>query len=167
MKRTITALALVAFLAAAPHQADAQASIAATATVATALSVTGGNDLNFQTVIPTYTKTVLVTDATAGTFSLAGGSGAEVTLSFTALPANLAGPGGNLPITYDGVHNTVNDPAAGATGFVPVLGLSATTTLSAGGDLYVFLGGQVDAALQGTPGVYSGTVTLDAAYTGN
>ena len=137
MKRTITALALgAAVLAFAPQRADAQGSITATAMVATALTVTGGNDLDFQTVVPGFTKTVAPADATAGTFWLAGGAGAEVALTFTALPANLDdGLGNLLPITYTGVHNSVNDPVVSATGFTPSAG--ATTNLSGIGELYV------------------------------
>jgi hypothetical protein len=63
------------------------------------------------------------------------------------------------------VHNTANDPSAGATNFTPSAG--ATTNLSGIGELYVFLGGQVDATSQFTAGTYNGTVTLTASYTGN
>lgn len=167
MKRTITALALTAaVLAVAPQQAEAQASVNATATVATALTVSAGNDLDFQLVVPGFTKTVLVSDATAGSFTLAGGAGAEVAMTFTALPANLDDGGGNLlPISYTGVHNTANDAVAGATSFTPSAG--ATTNLSGIGDLFVFLGGTVNAAASPPAGTYTGTVTLSAAYTGN
>jgi len=107
MKRKITALALAAaVLVAAPRQADGQSDqILATATIAGALTVTAGNDLDFQTVIPNFTKTVAVNDATAGTFALSGGAGAEVTLTFT-LPADLVETVFGielLPITFTGV----------------------------------------------------------------
>lgn len=166
MKRTITAVALAAaVLAVAPRQADAQASITAQAEIATALTVNPGNDLDFQLVIPGFTKTVAVNDGTAGTFSLTGGAGAEVVLTFTALPANLTGPGGDLPISYTGVHNTTADPVAGATVFTPSAG--ATTNLSGTGELYVYLGGTVDATGQSVDGIYDELVTLTAAYTGS
>lgn len=168
MKRFITlaAVAAVFVTAVAPKAAEGQASITATATVATALTVTAGNDLDFQTVIPGFTKTVAVDDVTAGTFSLTGGAGAEVQMTFTSLPTDLDdGLGNLLPITYSGVHNTLNDPVTGATGFTPSAG--ATTNLSGTGELYVFLGGVVDATAQFTAGTYTGTVTLSAAYTGN
>ena len=166
MKRTITTIAVVAaVLAAAPRQADAQATITATATIGANLNVFAGNDLDFQTVIPGFTKTVAVNDGTAGTFSLSGVAGAEVDLTFTSLPGTLAGPGLPLPITYTGVHNTTGDPVAGATAFTPSAG--ATTNLSGIGELYVYLGGTVDATNLGIiPGTYTAFVTLDAAYTG-
>jgi hypothetical protein len=149
-----------------PSAAKAQASITATATVASALTLTPGNDLDFQLVIPGFTKTVAVTDATAGTFSITGGAGAEVNFSFSTLDNPLTdGGGNNLPITYTGVHNTVNNAGAGATAFTPSAG--ATTNLSGLGELYIFLGGTVDATLSPPNGTYTGTVTLTAAYTGN
>jgi hypothetical protein len=170
MKRILTPAALAVLaagaVAVAPSPAKAQASITATATVATALTVTAGNNLDFQLVIPGFTKTVAVSDATAGTFTLAGGAGAEVALSFTSLPANLDdGLGDLLPISYTAVHNTVNDPVTGATAFAP--GSGSTTNLSGTGQLWVFLGGTVDATSQFTAGTYTGTVTMTAAYTGN
>lgn len=169
MKRTIAALAMAAaVLAVAPRQADAQASITATATIGGALTVSAGSDLDFGLVIPGFTKTVAVSDGTAGTFSLTGTAGAEVTLTFTALPTDLVEVlvGAELlPITYTSVHNTSADPVAGATGFAP--GAGATTRLSATGELYVYLGGTVDGVTQQTAGTYDETVTLSAAYTGS
>jgi spore coat protein U-like protein len=168
MKRTITALALVAaVLAVAPRQAEAQsASITASATVLTALTVTGVDNLDFGLVPPGFTKTVLETDAGAGTFDLSGSAGAEVTLTFTALPANLQDAAlNNLPITYTGVRNTTDNAATGNV-FTP--SAVTTTNLDAGtGELYLFLGGQVDATASPPAGLYQGTVTLTAAYTGN
>ncbi len=156
-----------ALLGAAPSDADAQASITATANVAAALTVTAGQDLDFAMVIPGFTKTIAVNDPTAGTFSMSGGAGAEVNFSFSSLPANLQDALlNNLPITsYSGVHNTVNDPVAGAVLFTPSAG--ATTNLSGTGELYLFIGGVADATGPTPNGTYTGTITLTAAYTGN
>lgn len=161
------ALTAIAMLAIMPTSAQAQASITATANVATALTVTAGNDLDFGLVIPGFTKTIAVTDATAGTFSMSGGAAAEVNFSFSSLPANLDdGLGNLLPISsYSGVHNTANDPVAGATAFTPSSG--ATTNLSGTGLLYIFVGGVADATGSPPNGTYTGTITLTAAYTGN
>ena len=70
------ALTVIAMLAIMPTSAQAQ-SITATANVATALTVTAGNDLDFGLVIPGFTKTIAVTDATAGSFSMSGGAAAD------------------------------------------------------------------------------------------
>lgn len=168
MRRSALILALSGVVLATlmtPAAAKAQASITATANVASALGLSGDNDLDFQLVIPGFTKTVLVTDGSAGAFSITGGAGAEVQFSFTALPANLTFGANNLPITYAAVYNTANDPATG-TGFAPVAA-GATTFLSPLGELFIFLGGQVDATASPPNGTYTGTVTLTAAYTGN
>ena len=168
MRRSALILALSGVVLATlmtPSAAKAQASITATATVASALTLTAGNDLDFQLVIPGFTKIVAVTGATAGTFSITGGAGAEVNFSFTSLPDPLTFGANNLPITYAGVHNTVNDPGAGATAFTPSAG--ATTNLSGTGELYIFMGGTVDATASPLNGTYTGTVTLTAAYTGS
>jgi spore coat protein U-like protein len=168
MKRTITALALVAaILALAPRQADAQSStITATATVLTALNVTGVDDLDFGLVPPGFTKDVLVTDAGVGTFDITGSANAEVTLTFTQLPVNLQDALlNNLPITYAGVYNTIDDAGTGAalnTGGATTANLDAAT-----GELYIFLGGTVDAGASPPNGTYNGTVELTVAYTGN
>ena len=161
------ALAVTVALATAPAAASAQASITATANVATALTVAAGNNLDFGMVIPGFSKAIAVSDATAGTFSMVGGAGAEVLFSFSSLPANLTdGLGNNLPISsYTGVHNTVSDPVAGAVTFTPSVG--ATVNLSGTGGLFVFIGGTADAAASPPNGTYTGTVTLTAAYTGN
>ena len=169
MKRTVAVLALATtILAIAPGNSDAQNTITATATVATTITVTGQQDLDFQLVLPGFTKTVLVTDPTAGLFLVAGGATAEVDVNFVTLPPNLDDGSGNLlPITYTGVYNTVSDPSAGATPFVPTAGAGPTANLSAAGELYVYLGGVVDATAPPPNGTYTGLVRMTAAYTGN
>ena len=160
----LSALA-IASVAMTPSNAQAQASITATANVAVALTLIAGNDLDFGLVIPGFSKVIGVADATAGTFSIGGGAGAEVNFSFSSLPANLTFGANNLPTTYTGVHNVANDPVAGAVGFTPSAG--ATTNLSGTGQLFIFVGGTANAAASPPNGTYTGTVTLTAAYTGN
>lgn len=159
-------LLLISALALVPTGLNAQASISATATVATALVLAAGNNLDFATVIPGFSKTVAVSDAAAGTFSMAGGAGAEINFSFSSLPANLSDGSGNLlPIVYTGAHNTVNDPTTGASAYTPSAG--ATANLSGIGEFYVFIGGTVNATASPPNGIYTGTITMTAAYTGN
>ncbi len=166
MRRSALILALsgVALASLMTPTAVTAQTIQATATVDLSLTLTPGADLDFQLVIPGFTKQVLETDATAGTFQIAGGNGLEVAISFSTLDNPLTFGLNNLPITYTGVFNTVNDAATG-TGFDPTVG--ATTFLSGSGDLYIFLGGTVDATASPPAGVYTGNVTLTAAYTGN
>ena len=116
----------------------------ATATVLIPLTVTGVRDLAFGNVFP------------------------GVTLDFTTLPANLVKGADNLPIVYsatDAARNTVDNPGTGAA-FDPTV--QETATLSAvGGEMWVWLGGQVQPAANQVAGVYTATVTMDVNYTGN
>ena len=147
-----------------PGRATAQsASISATATVAGALSVTAGNNLAFGTVIPGFNRTILVSDAGAGTFSLTGGANAQVALSFT-LPANLTSGANNLAVAFTGAYNVSNNVAT-STAFTPSSGV--TTRLDGTtGSLFVWLGGTLTVPAGAVAGAYSGTVTLNASYTG-
>lgn len=162
---SVVAGAAVAALALAPNTATAQsASIQATATVATALTVTNVRDLGFGTVIPGYNRTIVETDATSGHFSISGGANAEVQVSFSALPS-LTGPGTAMTVAYTATWNT-SDAGGSGTSFDPTAGV--TTRLdSTTGLLHVYLGGVLTVPAGQTPGAYSGTVTMDAAYTGN
>jgi len=163
------ALAMVAALASTPSAAKAQsASITATAVVAGALTVTNVRNLDFGTVIPTFTRTVLPSDPTSGHFRIDGGVNAEVQLLFSSLPGTLTGvnPANTLPgVTYTGTYNTTDAGGAG-TSFTPSGGL--TTRLGpALGQLHIYLGGSVSVVAGQASDTYTGTITLDASYTGN
>jgi hypothetical protein len=140
----------------------------ATATVLEPLAVTGVRDLAFGNVFPGVNVTVDKADATSGKWTITGEATGEVTLDFTTLPASLVKGGDTLPIVYsatDAGRNTVDNPAT-ATAFDP--SVQETAVLSAvGGELWVWLGGQVQPASDQAAGVYTATVTLDVNYTGN
>ena len=163
---SFAAATLTAALVLAPSTATAQsASISATATVATALTVSNLRDLDFGTVIPGFSRTILETDATSGHFLVAGGANAEVAISFSSLPASLSGPGAPLAVTYGSTHNT-SDAGGSGTSFVPGGGL--TTRLdAASGELHIYIGGVLVVPGGQLAGAYSATITMDAAYTGN
>lgn len=157
-------LALAALLAGLAPLAAAQSntgSITATAVVQQPISVTGAVNLSFGNVFPGVPATVLLTDAGAGRFDVAGQANAPVTLSFTALPANLGFGLNNLPVAFTSGYNATNN-AAGATSFTPASG--ATTSLSGTGVLFVFVGGTVTPAVNQAAGTYTGTITLQVAY---
>jgi hypothetical protein len=156
-----------ALAAAAPTTASAQqsASILAQATVQTPLTVSGLNDLDFGNVFPGVNATVLLTDAGAGHFQIAGVLNAEVDVSFSALPATLTNGGNSMPISYTGGWNTAANPGT-ATAFVPASGLTERLD-AASGELHVYLGGTLTVASNQAAGLYQATITLDAAYTGN
>ncbi|HWB40571.1 MAG TPA: DUF4402 domain-containing protein [Gemmatimonadales bacterium] len=163
-----TATVLSAALAAAfsfgavTAEAQTSANINATATVLSAVTVTGANDLQFGNVTPGVNKTVAIADAGAGRFDVVKAANQGVTLAFT-LPANLTAGANNLPIgTWTGGWNTANTPA-GATAFTPSAG-GSNTAATAGTTLFVFVGATVSPAAAQPAGSYSGTVTMSAVY---
>jgi hypothetical protein len=138
------------------------ASIQATATVLSALTVTAGNDLAFGNVTQGVPKTVAYTDAGAGTFTVTKAANSAVTLSFT-LPTDLDSGTDLLPIgTWTGAWNT-SASTAGATAFTPSAG-GETTSSTVETTLTVFVGATVTPAAAQTAGNYSGTVTMSAIY---
>lgn len=160
-------LAVIAAAAVVPSLARAQsASINATADVQMALTVAGTQPLSFGAAFPGTTRTVLATDAaSAGYLTLTGALNAEVSYSFTAIPANLTYLANNLPVTFNAAWSYLND-GTGQTA-IGDMAAGATTRLGlADGLLYVFVGGSISPTTE-PAGTYTGSLTLTAAYTGN
>ncbi|MFZ5622842.1 MAG: hypothetical protein ACOY71_00250 [Gemmatimonadota bacterium] len=160
-------LALVAFALLQPARAHAQgATMQVSVQVQQPLTVIKDRDLDLGRTFPNSTRAVQPTDPKAGAFALAGAPDAEVTINFT-LPAYLTSGPDQLPIAFGpgaAGFNRANAPA-GTTPFNPASPL--TTRLDAGtGRLWVFVGGAVTPTSQ-PPGTYTGTITLNAAFTGN
>jgi hypothetical protein len=162
-KLSFAALALVLAGVVTAQAQGVNGSITATAQVQTPITVTGTQNLSFGNVFPGVAKAVAYTDATnAGKFSVAGQGSTPVTYSFT-LPANLTSAGNNLPIgSWLGYENTVNSTSGGSA--ITPSGTPATSTLSAGGALFLFLGATVTPPANLPAGAYSGTVTLTVSY---
>jgi len=163
------ALATVAVLAYSPSTAKAQsASITATAIVAGALTVTNQRNLDFGTVIPGFTRTVLPTDATSGHFQVDGGVNAEVQLTFSTLQTTLIGlvPANTLTAAYTATYNTADAGGTG-TGFVPASGVTTRLGAAVPAQLHIYIGGVINVPGGQAADTYTGTITLDAAYTGN
>jgi len=168
MKASVLTAVLFGAGASTASAQTAQNNIQALAQVLTALSVTSGDNLNFGLVVQGISKSVDASAPAAGTtsgkFTIAGQISQAVSITFTALPANLTSGGNNLPITYTGIHSLTNSPAGG-TAFTPSTGVSSTP-LSGTGNLYVFMGGTVTPGGGQAAGNYSGTVTMQVAYVG-
>jgi hypothetical protein len=146
----------------ATAEGQTSANIQATATVLSAVTVTGVNNLVFGNVTPGANKTVAIGDAGAGRFDVVKAGGQGVTLSFT-LPTDLSDGTNNLPIgTWTGGWNTTATPA-GATSFTPSAG-GTNTAVTAGTAIHVFVGATVSPAAAQPAGAYSGTVTMSAVY---
>jgi spore coat protein U-like protein len=161
-KLTFAALALSVLGTVAAQAQVNNASITATATVQQPINVTGAQSLNFGNVFPGVAKTIAATDGTnAGRWDVTGQASSLVNLSFT-LPANLTSGVNLLPIAnFTGGTNTVNN-AATAASITPSAGGSAT--LSGTGQLFVWVGAQVNAATNQPAGVYTASVTLTVTY---
>lgn len=161
-------LTLILSIATLAQAQPNNATINASATVLQPVTVVAQSDLDFGNVFPGVNKSVLLTDAGAGSWYVTGVSSAEVDLSL-ATPANLSDGGNNLPIQFgagDAGYNTANDPST-ATGFDPAAGASTNLSGAALGDLWVWIGGQVQPVADQPAGLYTGTITLTVDYTGN
>lgn len=159
---------LTAALLTVPAHVEAQAAsadISATATVAAVLSANLQANLQFGNVFRGFAKTVLTDDAAAGAVHIAGAAGAEVDVD-VGNPATLIGPDllDPLPLALTAEWSLTNSPLVG-TAFTP--GTTLTQNLSGTGDFYVFVGGTVTPSGTQTPGAYSNTINVSAAYTGN
>lgn len=160
-RHLITALALCVAAGAAQGQS---ATIAATATVVTPITVTGTAPLAFGNVFQGVNKTIAFSDATSGRFSLTGYLASQVAMTFT-LPVTLASGANTMPInTYDVRVNGTNS-TTGTTALTVTSGTPVNSNFVAGA-LFVFIGGRVQPAVGQAAGAYTGTIVLAAAYTG-
>ncbi len=128
------------------------------------VTISAERNLQFSTVYPGVNKTISITDAGSGKWHIQGDANAGVTLTFTNLPNTLTCGGNSVPISYGANaagYCTSDDPAS-ATTFDPSVGTNAT--LSASGDLYVWIGGTVQPSEAAPQGAYTGTITLDVVY---
>jgi hypothetical protein len=154
--------ALFMLAAAGPVLAQTAANASVTATVAQPLAVNATAPLAFGTVVPGTNKTVAVSDASAAAFTISGNALGVVSLTFT-LPGTLASGGNTMPVAnWTGRRNTTNNAGAG-TDFTP----SSTPvqgSLSASGELYVFVGATAQPGASQAAGSYSGTITLTVVY---
>lgn len=162
MKKLILTLALVAMGSVAHAQVAQNAT--ASAVVQAPIEITKNSDLVFGDVFPGNSYTIAPTAGGAARFDVVGQSGADVTMTFTALPSELTGPGTALAITYTNALIIDDDTTPSDTPQTPVVntGISATLT---GGAQYVYLGGTLTTIPNNqTAGTYSAIVTLSVAY---
>jgi hypothetical protein len=128
-----------------------------TANVNAALTITNTGALNLGNVAQGATVTVLSTVVGASTFTIQGAATAATTVTVTN-PANLTFGANNL--TFNGQiprFNTVN--VQGTSTAFPGLGGGSTTT-SAGGQLFLWIGGSVTATAVQAAGSYTGVITV-------
>jgi len=163
---TLTVLFAIGVLMARPAtaQTTASASVQAIALVSgvAPITATGVNDLTFGTVIAGTPSTPADPASQAGRFDIGGEPSAGVSVSFT-LPIQLAGPGGNIPISFGTSDGLEWGPFPTAfTTFDP--NVPYLTALSGSGTLTIGITGTVSPPAGTTTGTYTGTITLTVSY---
>lgn len=164
-------LGLLACLA-SPGVAQETATIQATATVISGLTVTGGNDLIFGIVIPGTPKAVDRTDVGfAGSWGIAGTTNAEVALTIT-LPDSLQHEtvAVGFPITFTNSDASYEDGTGGGQ-TAPAGTIDPnnpyTVRLGTAGSLQIWIGGTVFPSVTQTGGDYASDIMLSVIYTGS
>jgi hypothetical protein len=166
-------LAVLALLLGRPSEGAAQqgAILARANLPGIALTIAGTQDLDFGNVVQGIPITVNPqTAANAGRFQLNGRPNAEFQISFT-LPAALQSGALTLPIAFgpaSACGRTTNVQAT-CTTFDPAVGRTARirTAGPPNNNYFVWVGGTLTPAPGQPGGIYQGTITATAAYTGN
>ncbi len=153
-----------------PVQAQESATVQAIATVLSALTVTGTNDLNFGNVTPGTPVAVDKADVgLAGEFTITGMPAAEVSLAFT-LPDSLRTTAGDaMDIVFTATDASFDDGTGDQTAPLAIVNplITGLGNIGGGGILTVWIGGQVTPTVSQTGGSYTGQVTLTVTLTGN
>jgi hypothetical protein len=160
-------LGVACALGAAPAVSAQSGQITAQAGVGPQVSVTGQQNLTFGAgLFPGVSRAVSPrTGATAARFYITGTANDEVNITINA-PSLLAGPGPGLPMdTWRYCHGSTATQANCTEAAFTTLPL--VRLLSAGGELYVWLGATARPTASQPAGTYTGNVELIAAYTGN
>lgn len=152
-------------------QAQESATIQAVATVISALTVTGSNDLNFGNVTPGTPKSVAKTDfGTAGEWSLSGPAAAEVQITFT-LPDSLHSATAAMPVTFLASDASYEDGTGGGqaapAGNLNPLNTNLVNLSAVDGSMTVWIGGQTTPSAGQAGGNYSADVEIIVSLTGS
>ena len=156
---------LVLFLV---NAANAQSSnVAVTASVVAPVSTTlsGGSDgagtLNFSLVLDGSTGTVNPnTSSSAGLFTIGGGAGMLMNLSFTT--SVTLSDSTYTPLTF--TPQVVGDTLSSNQSTAPALSSGGKITISSTGSYYIWLGGSVVVPSGQAGGTYTGTFSLTVSY---
>lgn len=160
MKKLILTLALVAMGSAAYAQTG---TIDANATVQAPLTVAGVDDIEFGDVLPGVNKTIARTVAEAGSFTVTGQASTPVYLNFD-LPTNLISGLNNLAIVFSATSAGVGTTNVQGDANAADPNSEVNATLSAGGELWVWLGAEVQPTITQVAGAYTAEITLTVTY---
>ena len=172
LQRSIKVALIIIAVCGSGVSAQEQATIQATATVISGITISGSSNIIFGSVTPGVNKTVnKATAGFAGEWNISGSAGAEITLTFT-LPDSLREGVNNAAMeirfvsTDASFSNTASATQSSPNGVIDPNGPSAFP-LSVGGVMDVWIGATVWPSIIQTGGSYSGDVVLAVAYTGN
>ena len=172
LQRSIKTAVIIMATGASTVSAQEQATIQATATVISGITIAGSNNLIFGSVTPGVNKTVdKATAGFAGEWNISGSVGAEITLTFT-LPdslregLNFAAMDIRFVSTDASFSNSVGASQSAPSGVIDPNGPTAFP-LSVGGIMDVWIGATVWPNITQTGGNYTGDIVLAVAYTGN
>jgi len=152
--------------------AQERATIQATATVVSSLTIVGNNNLQFGSVTPGVNKSVdKTTIGFAGEWEIAGAPTAEISMAFT-LPDSLRTTDslGAMRISFSSTDASYdNGTGGGQAAPAGVLNPNgpAAHRLGALGQMLVWIGGMVHPSISQTGGDYAADILLTVAYTGS
>ncbi len=152
--------------------AQERATIQATATVVSSLTIVGNNNLRFGSVTPGVNKSVdKTTIGFAGEWEITGAPTAEISMVF-ALPDTLRTTDslGAMRITFNSTDASYdNGSGGGQAAPAGVLNPNgpAAHRLGALGQMLVWIGGMVHPSISQTGGDYAADILLTVAYTGS
>lgn len=164
-KIIILTIVLAATIVSVNGFSQVTASISATATVLTGISVTNKSDLNFgDDIVPGVQRVVDKTNANSGRFSLLGSPNKQISISFTT-PTQLFNGTSSMPITFSSSDAGYQVPGGSVIPFNPVVVSNAS--FGSQGTMTVYLGGKVTPSSNQESGLYTASITVNLEYTGN
>ena len=164
-KIIIPAIVLFITMTCVNAYAQVTASISATATVLTGISVTNKSDLNFgDDIVPGVQRNVDKTNANSGRFTLLGAPNKQISISFVT-PSQLINGANTMPITFSSTDAGYQVPGGSVISFNPVVVSNAS--FNSQGTMTVFLGGKVNPSNNQESGLYTASITVNVEYTGN
>ncbi len=138
-----------------------------TATVLSPLSIQKVSDLQFGEILPGRSKTVIPNNLTScGKWTITGAALKQISFTVT-LSQNLVSGSNNLPITFSSSDCIYSDLSDGASPQYFNMGSSMLKNFSAGGKIFIFIGGTINAASNLQGGTYEGMLTITIDYTGS
>jgi hypothetical protein len=152
-------------------QAQERATILATATVVSSLSIVGTNNLQFGTVTPGVNKSVdKATIGFAGEWSVTGAASAELSIEFE-LPDSLITTDSlsAMRVTFSSTDVSYGTLPAQQSAPVGVLDPNGPSVrrLGANNQMILWIGGTVFPRISQTGGDYAAEILLTVAYTGS